>query len=561
MRLQEARFKDVPRIYWRGIVIYIATIIVPALVLLVLGIRSFQLQRRALASLQAEKLEQEMESSMRSAAETALARHAHPMAEYFFTINNGTVTSPALHAAPPLAAPPEFVEAERLEAANPDAALKAYQSLFAEHHHASLALSRIARVQSNLGRSADARATWRKLAAEHPDEFDLYHRPYGIVAAIYAGDTDGLYDKIAAGRWPLSADQAEFFLSQLDPKRTTPYLDQFQFARELSDQFHPTGAIHQGEVNSYSFAGHRVFFVDQGNGRVTGFSVNARWVDETLRPQLEKALDVTASNRWDMGVYGGALAAVLIILSAGVALLWRDVSRETRLNRLRSDFVSSVSHELKTPITLIHLYGETLLRGIDDRHREDFCRIIMRESVRLGRLVEGILRFSRVERGDKVYSFEEGDLTPVVARVVDDYREYVERSGFHLKRTFAECGPIVRFDPAALSQAIVNLLDNAVKYSGESREIAVRLAAHEGSVTVEVEDQGIGIAASEREKIFERFYRSGNGAGKGGSGIGLYLVRHIMEAHGGRAEVDSEPGRGSRFRLVFPVSSPQVIHE
>ena len=129
----------------------------------------------------------------------------------------------------------------------------------------------------------------------------------------------------------------------------------------------------------------------------------------------------------------------------------------------------------------------------------------------------------------------------------------MERAGFCVERLLAGSAPAVRFDAAALSQAVLNLLDNAVKYSGQSRDIAVRLSAENGSVTFEVEDHGIGIPAAELEKVFERFYRIPNDSGKGGSGLGLFLVRHIMEAHAGRAEVDSEPGRASRFRLVFPV--------
>lgn len=177
----------------------------------------------------------------------------------------------------------------------------------------------------------------------------------------------------------------------------------------------------------------------------------------------------------------------------------------------------------------------------------------MRESERLGRLVDQILTFSRVERGEQKDNYKEGDLAPVIAGIVDDYREYMERAGFRVEQVLTDSAPPVRFDAAALSQAVLNLLDNAVKYSGQSRNIAVRLSAENGGVTLEMEDHGLGIAAAEQEKIFERFYRIPNDSGKGGSGLGLFLVRHIMDAHGGRAEVDSEPGRGSRFRLVFPV--------
>jgi two-component system phosphate regulon sensor histidine kinase PhoR len=277
-------------------------------------------------------------------------------------------------------------------------------------------------------------------------------------------------------------------------------------------------------------------------------------VNGNLKPQIERALGMTDTSGQGLRIYGGAIALVLVILSAGVGLLLRDIAREARTNRLRSDFVSSVSHELKTPITLIRLYSETLLRpdAFREEDRDGFYSIIVRESERLGRLVDRILTFSRVERGDQVYNLEEGDVAPVIARVVEDYREYLERAGFRLERALAPSAPPVRFDSGALSQAVVNLLDNAVKYSGDSREIAVRLSAENGCVAFEVEDHGLGIPAAERERIFGRFYRVPNGSGKGGYGLGLFLVRHIMDAHGGRVDVDSEPGRGSRFRLMFP---------
>jgi len=243
------------------------------------------------------------------------------------------------------------------------------------------------------------------------------------------------------------------------------------------------------------------------------------------------------------------------VLFSGVALLLRDVSREKRTNQLQSDFVSGVSHELKTPITLIRLYSETLLgrSNLRPEDRTDFTRIILRESARLTKLVDQILAFSRVERGDHIFNFEEGDPTPVFTRVLEDYREYLEHAGFVLEQIVPKCAPAVRFDAAALSQAVVNLLDNAVKYSNEARTIAARMRVSEDCVTFEVEDHGPGIPQSEHQKIFDRFYRVPNGNGSGGYGLGLFMVRHIMTAHGGTAEVSSEVGRGSCFRLVLPI--------
>jgi two-component system phosphate regulon sensor histidine kinase PhoR len=148
------------------------------------------------------------------------------------------------------------------------------------------------------------------------------------------------------------------------------------------------------------------------------------------------------------------------------------------------------------------------------------------------------------------------DLAATITPVVNDYADNIRHAGFILHREISSSTPVVRFDRAAVPQAVTNLLDNAVKYSGERHEITARLGTHDACVVFEVEDHGCGIPAGEREKIFERFYRVANGNGKGGYGLGLYLVRKIMQAHGGRVEVSSEPGRGSTFRLIFPVAHP-----
>ena len=176
------------------ILIYIGTIVAPAAALMWLGIQSFERQREALATLTAEKLTSEIERRSRSAAEAAFENDHHPIAKYFFVIDHGMVVQPALHAPPPRALPLEFIEAERqeLDQNRPDLALDLYRKLFEAGKNPSLALSRMARCLAKLGRDAEARATWRDLAARYPDERDLSNRPYGIVAAISAGDTAGL---------------------------------------------------------------------------------------------------------------------------------------------------------------------------------------------------------------------------------------------------------------------------------------------------------------------------------------------------------------------------------
>jgi ligand-binding sensor domain-containing protein/signal transduction histidine kinase len=226
-------------------------------------------------------------------------------------------------------------------------------------------------------------------------------------------------------------------------------------------------------------------------------------------------------------------------------------------NRLQADFVSGVSHELKTPLTLIRLYGETLLYGQDfsQEERRSYYQIITRESERLTHLIEKVLDFSRIDRDQKQYHLLEGDLSPVVTQTVEIYGQYLRRQGFTIRTALATGLPVISFDADAISAAILNLMENAAQYSSESKLIEVRLHLEDGRVIFEVEDHGIGIPAGEREKIFQQFYRVRNGMGKGGYGLGLFLVRHIMDAHGGRVELESEVGRGSKFRLIFPASA------
>jgi signal transduction histidine kinase len=224
-------------------------------------------------------------------------------------------------------------------------------------------------------------------------------------------------------------------------------------------------------------------------------------------------------------------------------------------NRRRADLVSGVSHELKTPLTLIRLYGETLLYGdeFSDEDRRGYYQIITRESERLTHLVDNVLEFSRIERGVKQYAFQEGDLACVVGETVEVYARHLRRAGFAVEVNLAADLPPVRFDAAALSEAVLNLLDNAAKYCDGKKHIAVRLRTETASVVLEIEDQGIGIPDSEREKIFEQFYRGPDSGDKGGYGLGLFLVKEIVNAHDGTIEVKSKAGHGSTFRLVFPL--------
>lgn len=235
-----------------------------------------------------------------------------------------------------------------------------------------------------------------------------------------------------------------------------------------------------------------------------------------------------------------------------------EATRELQdISRRQADFVSGVSHGLKTPLTLIRLYGETLLHGngFSKKVRRGYYRIITRESERLANLIDNVLDFSRIDRGLKQYSLQEGDIASVVDETVAIYEQQLAQAGFTVHLNLASDLPPVQFDPTALSEVILNLLDNASKYSADQKQIWVSLRLDSSAVILEVEDHGVGITDSEHEKIFEQFYRGPNSTDKGGYGLGLFLVKNVMDAHGGTVEVQSEAGQGCLFRLSFPLNT------
>jgi two-component system phosphate regulon sensor histidine kinase PhoR len=250
------------------------------------------------------------------------------------------------------------------------------------------------------------------------------------------------------------------------------------------------------------------------------------------------------------------LSAIMLLCAMGVGLkLLIRVSWDIRWFRLRSDFVSGVSHEFKTPLSLIRLYSETLATENQDYSEEDkkkYIRIIARESERMSRLVDNVLSFAKIEQGRLRYEMREGDIRETVTQTVNDYSEYLTWHGFHVRYSIGPQLPTVRFNPEQVSEMIINLMDNAKKYSGKSRRIRVNVWLQNKEVIIEIRDRGIGIPAADREKIFQPFYRLAKGNEQGGCGLGLYLVDQLMKQHGGRVEVESEVNTGSRFRLVFP---------
>ena len=251
------------------------------------------------------------------------------------------------------------------------------------------------------------------------------------------------------------------------------------------------------------------------------------------------------------------LCILSLLIVGGLVLTKHVVSKEMALAKLKSDFVSNVSHELRTPLALIRLYAETLELGrITTREKkQQYYRIVRKESERLTALINNILDFSRIEAGRKEYEFRPTDIGDLVHNTLDSYRYQIEQQGFEFEEKIDQNLPPVTVDREAIARAVVNLVNNALKYSADEKFLGVKLYRDNGSVKLEVIDHGIGIARRDQAKIFEKFYRTGDPLvhNTKGSGLGLSLVRHITEAHGGEIEVDSTPGKGSRFILSLPL--------
>jgi signal transduction histidine kinase len=237
-------------------------------------------------------------------------------------------------------------------------------------------------------------------------------------------------------------------------------------------------------------------------------------------------------------------------------LFLRDVRREVRMAEMRSHFVASVSHELKTPLTAIRMFAETLVLGrTGAQATSEYLRTIVNESERLSRLVDNVLDFSRIEQGNKVYRMQSTCLAEVVRSAARTMQYPLSQLGFTLRISLDENIPELQANADALEQAILNLLANAMKYSGDARQIEMSLRRSGEEALIDITDHGLGISQEDQAKIFEKFYRvrSVETDRIAGTGLGLTLAHHIVEAHKGRVVVSSEMGFGSTFSVRIPI--------
>ena len=248
-----------------------------------------------------------------------------------------------------------------------------------------------------------------------------------------------------------------------------------------------------------------------------------------------------------------------LVLFLGIWFIYRNVRKQLELSQLKSDFVSNVSHEIRTPLALITMYIETLEMGRikSPQKVQEYYKVIQQETLRLTSIVNKILSFSQIESGKRQYSFEKVNLNHVVQDVIDTYSIRLNRDGFTWKVDLDDSVSEVNADREAVADAMINLLDNAMKYSDTNKHIELSTSLKGTMVWVDVRDQGIGISEHDQKQIFDKFYRvtEKNLALKAkGSGLGLAIVKHIMDAHQGSVQIESKKGQGSRFILKFPTT-------
>jgi signal transduction histidine kinase len=252
-----------------------------------------------------------------------------------------------------------------------------------------------------------------------------------------------------------------------------------------------------------------------------------------------------------MAMWGGFIAALVVMLAAGLALTARVVRREKELAEMQNEFIAAVSHEFKSPITSIRLLVERFAGGRASLDQSNEYRDALdREIGRLERQVNHLLDARQLQEGRRQYTFAPALLVEVIRDAIEEMRPQAEAKGIKIEARYEDETMETKIDRTALTDAIENLLDNAIKYSPPEKSVTIELRRHDHQVTIDVMDEGRGIDSEDLPRVFDRFYRARQS--EGGTGLGLWLVKAIVEAHGGSVEARSHPGRGSRFTLRLP---------
>jgi signal transduction histidine kinase len=347
-----------------------------------------------------------------------------------------------------------------------------------------------------------------------------------------------------SGPW-LDLGQAGY-IDLLSKSKGDPYAFENSYNFQLSEKEIPR------ITNATEILAQTVATLDSERMKVPGLKVQIR---------LAQPDELFAIQRKRVAIFGSLIAFAAVVALVGFLAAHRGFHRQLRLNEMKSNFVSSVSHELRAPIASVRLMAEGLERGkiTEAQKQHEYFHFITQECRRLSSLIENVLDFSRIEQGRKQYEFEPTNISLLTRETVKLMEPYAEEKQVRLQCTIfldAVVGDVQpSVDGQALQQALINLIDNAIKHSPNGNLVHVRLETTGGALCLSVEDNGGGISPDEHEKIFERFYRLGSELRREtqGVGIGLSIVKHIIEAHGGKILVRSAPGQGSCFTIELPI--------
>jgi signal transduction histidine kinase len=459
-------------------------------------------------------------------------------------------------------------EQEEFARGRPDAAVETYQrALGLARNAAQSAYVRLAlaRALDRHGKSGEARRIFEELARTPPAVRDEFGVPFALYAAdrlLQTGDRRTHYRAVLAE--PAISPAGLYLLRRLAGSLGTPeerrLIDERIEWAERAEELKRIAPELPGSVWTAFGDPPWLATVDTALSGPEKLLIAVRADAGLSARETAGSLPLGEEFRTRERFLWAALALVLAVTFFAGFVSWTDMRREVASAKVRTEFVESVTHELRTPLASIRMFAETL------RHRApaagpmqaECLDTIIGESERLTRLVDNVLDFSKIEQGRKIYRLAPVELARVVEAVVRTMRYPLERKRFALEVTVSPDLPAIAADADALEQAILNLLSNAVKYSGEAREIRLRVDRDGDDAVIRVQDKGVGIAPDQHRRIFERFYRAPTPASgeTTGAGLGLTLVEHIARAHGGSVTVESAPGQGSTFSIRLPIGGP-----
>lgn len=324
-------------------------------------------------------------------------------------------------------------------------------------------------------------------------------------------------------------NENKLFESVLQANRETGL--EFDYDVDITDEF------------NNSSNGNNLIYSAQLSPLVSGHQI-------IIKLQNEKLIDELIRRRsW---IYGIATVLLIVAMFLGVFLILRDISREKRLAGLRADFISNVTHELKTPLTSINMFAESLLlkRVKSSKEKEEYLSIIIKESERLKRMINNILEFSKMEKGKSGYHLIKTNLAGLINAAIQELDYWLEQEKFEVITELDE-NIEAEIDSEKMKQALSNLISNSIKYSVDSKKIFIRLHKNSRGTIIEIEDEGVGMPEDKLHRIFDKFYRIDQKENISGTGLGLTVVKEIVEAHKGIIEVTSRVGKGSKFSIIL----------